>query len=195
MKQDDLDFRREMSDVQPLSRGQDKADVSMHQAGAPSPAQLARRESAETPIEDDNFLSDDFVELVGAHDPLGFRRDGIQLGVFDRLRHGDYTPDAQLHLIRRPLRECRRELFGFLRDAHAHGLRCVLLVHGRGKHDDSPANILRSYLAKWLCQFDEVQAYASAPASRGGLGATYVMLKKSERARERNRERQQKRRG
>lgn len=60
---------------------------------------------------------------------------------------------------------------------------------------DSPANVLRSYIAKWLIQFDEVQAYISAQPSDGGLGATWVMLRKSDRAKANNRERQQKRRG
>ena len=55
--------------------------------------------------------------------------------------------------------------------------------------------MVRSYVAKWLMQFDEVQAYTSAQPAHGGIGATYVMLRKSERARARNRERQQKRRG
>ncbi|WP_148253978.1 DNA endonuclease SmrA [Aidingimonas lacisalsi] len=195
MKQDDLDFQREMSDVQPLFQGRDKADLSSSKPAAPSPAQIARRANAEHAVDEDNYLSDDFVELVGSHDPLEFRRDGIQIGVFDRLRHGDYMPDAQLYLVKRPLAECRRELFQFLKEGYDHGMRCVMLIHGRGKHDDSRANVLRSYVAKWLCQFEEVQAYTSAPASRGGLGTTYVMLKKSEKARARNRERQQKRRG
>ena len=71
----------------------------------------------------------------------------------------------------------------------------MLIVHGRGQQIDSPANVLRSYLAKWLIQFEEVQAYVSAQQVDGGLGATWVMLRKSERARAENRERQQKRRG
>ncbi|GGX78885.1 DNA endonuclease SmrA [Litchfieldella qijiaojingensis] len=194
MSQDDVDFQDLMGDVTPLSRGRNKADLSRQRPNTPSEAQLARRENA-LASEDDNFLSDDFVELVGPYDPLEYRRDGIQTGVLERLRHGGYAPEARLHLLKRPLAECRRELFPFIREAHEHELRCVLVVHGRGREVDSPPNVLRSYLAKWLCQFDEVQAYASAQPAHGGLGATYVMLKKSERARARNRERQQKRRG
>lgn len=190
----DREFRRQMGDVLPLAKGKDRADVSRRPKG-PNEAQQARRLAAQQAEDQGNFLSDDFVEVVGSHDPLEYRRDGIQLGVVERLRHGGYPPEAHLHLQRRPLTECRRELFGFIRDAHAHGLRSLMIVHGRGREDDSPANVLRSYLAKWLAQFEEVQAYASAPASQGGLGVTLIMLKKSERARANNRERQQKRRG
>ncbi|MBB3330448.1 DNA-nicking Smr family endonuclease [Halomonas campaniensis] len=191
---DDLDFRALMGDVAPLSRARNRADPGRRQGG-PSEAQLARRESAAAEQADRNFLSDDFVDLVPPFDPLAYRRDGIQQGVVDRLRHGGYAAQARLHLLRLPLEECRRALPPFIQEAHAHDLRSVLIVHGRGQAIDSPANVLRSYLAKWLAQFEEVQAYVSAQPSDGGLGATWVMLRKSDRARAANRERQQKRRG
>lgn len=195
MSQNEVDFEQLMGDVTPLSRGRNKADLSRQRSGAPSEAQLARRENALASDSEENFLSDDFVDLVGPFDPIEYRRDGIQTGVVDRLRQGGYAPEARLHLMKRPLAECRRALFPFIREAYEHELRSLLIVHGRGREIDSPANVLRSYLAKWLAQFDEIQAYVSAQPMHGGLGATYVMLRKSERARARNRERQQKRRG
>ncbi|TFH86103.1 DNA endonuclease SmrA [Billgrantia azerbaijanica] len=190
----DPDFRAMMGDVQPLKRQANRADPGRSRR-APSEAQLARRESAQAEGEDDSFLSDDFVELLPPFDPIEYRRDGIQQGVVDRLRHGGYAAQARLHLLRRPLTECRRILPAFIQEAHAHDLRSVLIVHGRGREIDSAPNVLRSYLAKWLAQFEEVQAFVSAQQADGGLGATWVMLRKSERARAANRERQQKRRG
>jgi len=190
----DLDFQALMGDVRPLSRDLNRADPGRTRR-APSEAQLARRESAAAAPAGHGFLSDDFVDLVPPFDPLEYRRDGIQQGVVDRLRHGGYADQARLHLLRRPLAEGRRALPPFIHEAFAHDLRSVLIVHGRGQAIDSPANVLRSYLAKWLLQFPEVQAYVSAQPSDGGLGATWVMLRKSERAKAANRERQQKRRG
>jgi DNA-nicking Smr family endonuclease len=190
-----LDFGSLMgNDVEPLSKGRDKADVTATPR-SPSEAQLARRARAEEETETGNFLSDEFVDLLPEHDPIEFRRNGIQTGVLDRLRQGGYAPEARLHLLKQPVRTCRSELFSFIQDAIAHDLRCLLVVHGRGKAVDSHANIVRSYVAKWLMQFEEVQAYASAQPAHGGIGATYVMLRKSARARARNREIQQKRRG
>lgn len=190
----DQEFRHLMNDVRPLPRDKQRADIAKPQQ-LPSEAQLARRQNAEALDSESNFLSDDFVELIGAHDPIEYRRDGIQTGVLEKLRHGGYPPEARLHLIKLPISECRHEIFRFIREGYQHELRSLLVVHGRGREDDSRANILRSYVAKWLAQFDEVQAYVSAPAHQGGLGATLVMLRKSERARAANRERQQKRRG
>lgn len=190
---DDMDFRAFIGDVKPLPRS-NRADAG-NRRQSPSEAQLARRESAEEAIGERNFLSDDFVDLLPPFDPIEYRREGTQQGVVDKLKHGGYSVQAQLHLLRRPLAECRRMVFSFIQEAYANDLRSVMIVHGRGRELDSPANVLRSYLAKWLSQFDEVQAYVSAQPSEGGLGATWVMLRKSERAKANNRERQQKRRG
>ncbi|MFG6666582.1 DNA endonuclease SmrA [Halomonas sp. HNIBRBA4712] len=190
---EEMDFRAFVGDVKPLAKG-NRADVGS-QRSHPTQAQLARREGAEAAIEQSNFLSDDFVDLLPPFDPIEYRREGIQQGVVDKLRHGGYPVQAQLHLLRRPLAECRRLVFPFVQDAYAHDLRSIMIVHGRGRELESPANVLRSYLAKWLAQFDEVQAFVSAQPSDGGLGATWVMLRKSERAKANNRERQQKRRG
>ncbi|WP_111411873.1 DNA endonuclease SmrA [Billgrantia lactosivorans] len=191
---EDQDFRALVGEVKPLRRRANRADPGPRRS-RPSEAQLARRESAQAELAGDSFLSDDFVELLPPFDPVEFRRDGIQQGVVDRLRHGGYPAQSRLHLLRRPLAECRRVLPSFIHEAHAHDLRSLLIVHGRGREIDGAANVLRSYLAKWLAQFDEVQAFVSAQQADGGLGATWVMLRKSARARAENRERQQKRRG
>ncbi|GED22495.1 DNA endonuclease SmrA [Halomonas halmophila] len=193
-QREDLDFRALMDDVQPLRSGTDRADPGRPRTD-PSEAQLARRQNAEAEDETRWGLSNDFVDLVPPFDPLEWRRDGIQRGVVERLRHGGYPAQASLHLLRRPLEECRRALPVFVREARESDLRSVLIVHGRGREIDSAANVLRSYLAKWLSALEEVQAYTSATQGDGGIGATWVMLRKSERARAANRERQQKRRG
>ncbi|BBI51186.1 hypothetical protein HORIV_36070 [Vreelandella olivaria] len=165
---DDLDFRALVGDVKPLPAS-NRADPGASRKN-PSESQLARREWAEEETGARNFLSDDFVDLLPPFDPMEYRREGIQQGVVDKLRHGGYSVQAQLHLLRRPLTECRRMLFPFIQEAYAHDLRSVMIVHGRGREMDSPANVLRSYLAKWLSQFEEVQAYVSAQPSEGGLG-------------------------
>ncbi|WP_299259063.1 DNA endonuclease SmrA [uncultured Kushneria sp.] len=193
-QRDEQLFFSEMADVIPLNKGRNRADAGSTGMRTPSDAQLARRASAQDGEQESNFLSDEFVDLLPANDPIEFRRDGIQTGVIEKLRHGGYQVDSQLNLIKRPVTECRRELFNFIRQAHHHELRCVMIIHGRGKSDESHANVVRSYVSKWLGQFDEVQAYVTAQPRHGGIGATYVMLRKTHRARQRNRELHQRRR-
>lgn len=188
-------FSREMQGVAPLTRGKDRADVATGPR-APSEAQLARREEAQKALDNElDGLSDSYVEHLSPHDPVEYRRDGIQVGVLDRLRQGGYPPEAQLNLMRRPLIECRREVHRFIQDAWGSELRSLLVIHGKGRDGESHAALIRSYLVHWLQQMPEVQAWSSAPQRHGGLGATLVMLRKSRVARDNNRERHQKRRG
>ena len=191
---DDL-FSREMQGVAPLTRGKDRADVTTARKG-PSEAQLARREEAQKTLGNElDGLSDSYVAHLSPHDPVEFRRDGIQTGVLERLRQGGYPPEAQLNLMRRPLIECRREVHRFIQDAWRSELRCLLVIHGKGRDSESHAALIRAYLVYWLEQMPEVQAWSSATPRHGGLGATLVMLRKSRTARDNNRERHQKRRG
>ncbi|MCM2971388.1 MULTISPECIES: DNA endonuclease SmrA [Larsenimonas] len=188
---DEALFAKEMADVTPLKPS--NTVVSFKRDPQLTDAQRARRAQAQKEEEATNFLSDEFVDLLPVNDPFEFRRDGIQTGVIDKLRQGGYRIDAQINVARQPLRDVRRDVFAFIREAYAHELRTLLIVHGRGKRDDSHANIVRSYVTKWLQQFDEVQAFSTAQPRNGGLGATYVALKKSASASQRNRERHQRR--
>ncbi len=52
---------------------------------------------------------------------------------------------------------------------------------------------ISSYLAKWLAQFEQVQAFCRALPRDGGEGACYVTLRKSAQAKADNFERHAKR--
>ena len=77
--------------------------------------------------------------------------------------------------------ELREKLEEATEHAHGEGLRCVLVVHGRGVH--SPEGpVLRAFLLRWLTESrvaSIVMAFASARPRDGGEGATYVLLRRS----------------
>lgn len=137
----------------------------------------------------DNFLTSDYLDVVPLAQPLEFKRDGLQTGVLDKLRQGKYPQQASLNLLREPVEQCRQMLFACIEQAKKEGLRNLLIVHGKGREDRSHANIVRSYLARWLPEFEEVQAFCSAMPHHGGSGACYVALKKSPQAKLENWER------
>ncbi|RBZ48223.1 DNA endonuclease SmrA, partial [Klebsiella pneumoniae] len=116
--------------------------------------------------------------------PLEFKREGLQSGVLDKLRRGKYSQQASLSLLRQPVEQCRQMLFAFMVQAQKEGLRNVLIVHGKGRDDQSHANIIRSYLARWLEELPEVQAFCAALPHHGGSGACYVALRKSAQAKQ-----------
>ena len=111
----------------------------------------------------------------------------------DKLRNGKYPQQASLNLIRQPVETCRQMLFSFILQAQQEGLRNVLVIHGKGRDDNSHANIIRSYVARWLTEFDDVQAYCAALPHHGGSGACYVALRKTAQAKQDNWERHAKR--
>lgn len=184
---DDNLFRDELQGVQPL---QVPTKVPLNRSPISALATAARREAAQREIAAErNFLSLDFVEMLDPYYPLEYKRPGVQHGVFRRLKQGKYPMDARLDLHRLTAEQARDEVFGFIREALAYDLRNVMIVPGRGNHSNSPEAILKSYVNKWLPEFEEVQAFCSAVPAHGGTGAVYIMLKKSEKKKQENRDR------
>lgn len=179
-------FRQEMVDVTPLV-GEEVADIK--KAFEPTLAQRERRLAAERQLEEDtNFLSTEYVDLVHPDDILEFRRDGVQTGVYKRLKQGRYNMDASLNLHQHTLREARMALYGFIKDCHGAGIRTALIIHGMGKQGKPHPALIKSYVNKWLRELQPVLAFHSAQRSHGGRGALYVMLRKNAEQKQFNRE-------
>ncbi|MND15608.1 DNA endonuclease SmrA [Raoultella terrigena] len=177
-------FLDAMEDVQPLKSGN---DVLWH------PERHTRTPQRIDALQLDNFLTTGYLDVLPLATPLEFRREGVQSGVLDKLRLGKYSQQASLNLLRQPVEKCRQMLFAFVHQAQKESLRNVLIVHGKGRDDSAHPNIIRSYLARWLEELPEVQAFCVASAHHGGSGACYVALRKSAEAKQENWERHAKR--
>lgn len=188
---DDLSlFQTMMGDVTPLK--QDKTEHKKHHHV--TDAHIARREAAMWLDENDpQYLSLEHAKMLKPEDLIEFKRDGVQDGVYRKLRLGKYPIQARLDLHRNSLKEARDALVKFLKQCIQMDIRSVLIVHGRGEKSNPPA-LMKSYLANWLTQIKDVQCVHSAQAFHGGTGAVYVMLRKSSEKKLENRERHQKRR-
>jgi DNA-nicking Smr family endonuclease len=115
---------------------------------------------------------------------LGERSEGLAAGIdrkhLLRLRRGEVPVDLRVDLHGLVAKEARRRLAAEVERAQAAGLRCVLVVHGRGLHSEGPA-VLREGVAEWLSAAPlagRVMAFASARPEDGGSGATYVLLRR-----------------
>ena len=97
---------------------------------------------------------------------------------------------ADLHGL--TVEQSREALWRFVADCMKHDVRAALINHGKGAGRSTPA-LLKSCVAMWLPQFAEVLAFHSAPRHLGGTGATVILLRKSERARQENFEKHSKR--
>jgi len=136
---------------------------------------------------DPNFLTLGEVPLKLPLEDLIWKKDGVQNAVFSKLRKGGYELQANLDLHRKTVKEARAELFQFLARASAKDLRCLIVSPGKGEFSPTPAR-LKSYVAFWLESHPEVIAFCSAQRHHGGVGALYVLMRKSPHSRELNRE-------
>jgi DNA-nicking Smr family endonuclease len=186
-KDERLSFLEEMSDVRRIRRP-NRADVQTQRDL--TPGHLERQRSAvEAPANDINPLTGDHVDPLTAHDVLEFQRPGIQHGVYKKLRLGRYPIEARLDLHQMTVDQARQEVFVFVNDCVRYGLRSVLILHGKGERNPDGVAQLKSYLAKWLPELDAVMAFHSAQKHHGGAGAVYVMMRKGEKDKQKNRER------
>ncbi|MFT5593059.1 MAG: DNA-nicking Smr family endonuclease [Oceanicoccus sp.] len=179
------EFKNAVGDVTPL-----KIDerVSLNKNQQDSLAVAQRRQAAVTDIQEDpNHLSDNHVEMVKPYDIIQYKKDGVQEGVYRKFRLGKYEIDARLDLHRRTVQQAREEVYRFIADAMKYDLRTLIILHGKGEKEATPA-LLKSWTNKWLREFDDVIAFHSAQPQHGGTGALYVMLRKSERKKQETRE-------
>jgi len=192
---DDL-FREamgEMGDVAPLKSRtvQTEERVLSGSDVGPTAAQLERQKNAVVDRDEEGeerIMTLGEVPQVAPDAVLSWRQDGVQLGVFDKLKRGDYPVEAALDLHHKTVKEARLLVWRFLTDAQSAGYRCVVIAHGRGERSPQPAR-LKGFALHWLTNLPLAIAFHSAPAKLGGLGATLVLVQKSHKAKALNRER------
>lgn len=90
------------------------------------------------------------------------------------------TPDdaLDLHGLNEP--EALVRVQEFVRTRRARGLRCVQIVHGRGKRSPGNDAVLRDVAVRALSEpptCRELDAFVSAPDHLGGVGALLVSLR------------------
>ncbi len=181
--EDDL-FASEMAGVQPLRQNR----ARLHKKQELTPGHHVRRSLAAQHRLNHDPLSSSDVPKLKSNDVLEYRRDGVQHGVYKKLRLGRYEIEARLDLHRMTVEQARREVFQFLRECYYYELRTVIILHGKGDRNPDRVAQLKSHLSVWLPQIDEVMAFHSAQKQHGGTGAVYVMLKKGEKTKQNNRE-------
>jgi len=116
---------------------------------------------------------------------------GIDRRLQVRLKRGQLPIEASIDLHGNSRERAHALLNGFLARAQAQGLRCVLVVTGKGRPDwDRPQwgeeareiGVIRRALPGWLDDFpnkDRVLAYTRAQPHHGGAGAWYILLRRN----------------
>ena len=165
-------FREAMRGVRRLTRN------GKTQRAAPKPpakARFTRADQVEVLRESLLPPPDDAVLSTG--DELSFRRPHITEAVLTKLRRGGYVVDAEIDLHGMSGAEAKAALRNFIAESVERRVRCVRVVHGKGRRSGPRGPVLKNVVNHWLQRADDVLAFGSARAVDGGSGAIYVLLR------------------
>jgi DNA-nicking Smr family endonuclease len=158
------DFRRALKGVKPIDRGNLRPE--------PSPNLRPRRGDVDAPGV--RFEIERWGEQLEGHAP------GADPRELAKLRRGDLEPERTIDLHGQDSSAAQQTLRRELATAIGAGLRCVLLIHGRGLHSEGEA-VLKEALPGWLAEpphGPRVVAFTTAQPRHGGAGASYVLLRR-----------------
>ncbi len=106
---------------------------------------------------------------------------GFSLKLMQRLKRGRFPIQDHTDLHGLNKREAEVKIRDFLVNSHRRGLRCVLVVHGRGLNSENNIPVLKERLPGWLRKGPAkkiVLAFSTARPYDGGTGAIYILLRR-----------------
>jgi DNA-nicking Smr family endonuclease len=106
---------------------------------------------------------------------------GLDTHLVRKLRQGEFSRQAHVDLHGMTVEVAQDEVEQFLSTAVRNGLRCVVIVHGRGRNSPGQIPVLKDRLKVWLTRGKlarVVLAFATARQHDGGPGALYVLLRR-----------------
>jgi len=143
----------------------------------PAAPKTVRRRKGAIPGEGGTFA----IQRIG--EQVEGKASGADDALLRTLRNGGFPPDARVDLHGLHAPAARRAVQETIQRVIAQSKRCVLVVHGRGRHSEVEP-VLKEALLEWLAAppiGPKVLAFTSARGRDGGVGATYVLLRRGER--------------
>lgn len=172
-------FLEAMSDVTPLPGGKRIVPTPGSNIRPAHPAPDDEQEAlnhlsglVRGAIELDITLTDEYME----GSVKGFSRK-----LMKKLKKGEFPVQDHIDLHGLTKQGAEARVKDFLLQSHKLGLRCVLIVHGRGLNSPDSFPVLKERLPIWLNRGPVkkiVLAFATARPYDGGAGAVYVLLRR-----------------
>jgi len=106
---------------------------------------------------------------------------GFDRKLMKKIKKGQFPVQDYVDLHGLTKHEAEIRIRDFLIQSHRLGLRCVLVVHGRGLNSQDNIPVLKERLPVWLNRGPAkkiVLAFSTARPYDGGTGAIYVLLRK-----------------
>lgn len=158
-------FRAAVGEVQPLP--------AQNRIEPQTPPRHPPHRTAATPVAIPDTLSDHIPQDA----PEEFLANGLSRMTLRKLRRGVWPIQDRLDLHGLTGDAARKLLQQFLYEVTQRGLRCVLVIHGKGMNSPGGEAVLRRLARHWLSQRTEVLACCDAPPQEGGSGAALVLLR------------------
>jgi len=160
-------FRAAIGPVKPLP-----ASASGHIIPAPAAPSPRRRTTRKFSATADTLS--DFGADTSATEYLA---NGLSRQTLRKLRRNFWPVADRIDLHGLNGDNARRLLQNFLQHAARYGMRCVLIIHGKGMNSPDAQGKLRILSRHWLTQHPQVLAWCEAPLQIGGSGAVLALLK------------------
>lgn len=151
-------FRRAVADIQPIE------------------AESRPRHRSRRSISRPRTESEEPTEVLVPGETLLYLKPGADQRILKKLRQGKIPPQTQLDLHGCTRQQAQTLLRLFLQECRQDGIRCALIIHGKGWRSEGFRPVLKSALNQWLRRHPQVIAFCSAKPCHGGSGALYVVL-------------------
>lgn len=177
---DEMIFKEAMADVRPLEAPRNRLlalpriDI---EPAHPAPndelevmTHLSELVSGSTQL--DITYSDEYVEGCVP---------GFSPKLMQRLKRGQFPIQSYTDLHGFTKQEAQIRVRDFIVTSYQSGLRCVLVIHGRGLNSENRMPVLKEQLPLWLTHGPIrriVLAFSTARSYDGGTGALYILLRK-----------------
>jgi DNA-nicking Smr family endonuclease len=173
--EDELLFQEAMQDVRRLP--QDR------RSNQPLPKWSFKQQPKDHHFESESvsFQHNAYSPQVSGDETLSYRKDHLREKTYKLLKQGRLPIEARLDLHGHTADEAIASTQRFLDDITAYGVKCCLIVHGKGQYNPNSPPLLKNILNQWLRDHQDVIAFHSARPGDGGTGALYILLKSRKR--------------
>lgn len=185
IENEELSFSKFIPEVKPIA--QDKIFLKLGETLTAEQAKIKQKSAESESYKEHYNFSTQNIKYLDPFEITGFSKNGVQRGVYLKVKNAEYQIKACLDLHNHTLEQARVAVDKFLETSFNKGYRFIIIVHGKGEYTKPPA-FLKSFVFTWLKEADNVIAAHHAMPYHGGPGATYALLKKNEQQKADNRE-------
>ena len=172
-------FLEAMSDVEPIE--ENKSKIARRPNPGVRPAHPVRNDEMEAMAHLYDLVSGAAeIDITFTDEYIQGSVQGFSRKLMQKLKRGQFPVQDYVDLHGLTKEEAEIKVRDFLTKSQRQGLRCVLVVHGRGLNSENHIPVLKERLPLWLSRGPVrkiVLAFATSKPYDGGTGAIYILLR------------------